>query len=62
MKLSATKNASQDFRLQTALIDWTDISITRACNCCPIARGKQMLRQTAWVATASSRKMAAFRS
>src|SRR5882757_4046669 len=37
MKLSADQNASQDFRLQTALIDWTDISIYQGLQLLPDA-------------------------
>ena len=61
MKLSADQNASQDFRLQTALIDWTDISIYQGLQLLPDARGKQMLAANCLGCHGFQSKMAAFR-
>jgi len=61
MKLSADQNASQDFRLQTALIDWTDISIYQGLQLLPDARGKQMMAANCLGCHGFQSKMAAFR-
>ena len=61
LTLAADQNVAQDFALQTAMIDWTDISIYQGLQLLPEARGKRTLAENCLGCHGFQSKMAAFR-
>jgi streptogramin lyase len=61
VKLTADQNLSQDFALQTGMVDWTDLSIYQGLQLLPEAPGKRTLAENCLGCHGFQSKMAAFR-
>src|SRR5258708_6814718 len=61
LKLTADQRMSQDFALQSGMVDWTDISIYQGLQLLPEARGKRTLAENCLGCHGFQSKMAAFR-
>ncbi len=59
--LTADQSLSQDFALQTGMVDWTDLSIYQGIQLLPEARGKRTLAENCFGCHGFQSKMAAFR-